>query len=98
MKTAAKTLKLRAVREELGLNLPELRRLLDRDASFPPVTWTGPRSGFVFREDFDQWIADRHAREARRRQQERRKRDFVAGRRPENGDATPRPLPDFLRP
>lgn len=100
MTAGTKTVKLRGkngVLDTLAIGLPELRRLIELDRSFPPVEWTGPRSGFVFREDLERWIRERHDRDARRRQQQRRKREFVAGRRPTNGDLSPRPLPDFLR-
>ena len=94
----ARTIRLREVCRDLRLRLPELRNLIERYPTFPPVTWTGERSGFLFREDLDQWIDDRHARDARRRQQEDRKREFVAGRSPQNSESLPKPLPDFLRP
>ena len=68
----ARTIRLREVCRDLGLRLPELRNLIERYPTFPPVTWTGERSGFLFREDLTQWIDDRHARDARLGDERRR--------------------------
>lgn len=90
MNTTAKTVKIRTVCKELGLALPELRKLIARDSTFPPIEWTTPRSGFVWREDFENWKATRHDRAANRRQQVERKAAHISG-------TNKTKLPDFLR-
>ena len=71
---------LRELLTEEGLHLPEVRRLAATDKTFPPITWTGPRSGWIFREDWEKWKAERHERRDRSRQQGERALSFIRGR------------------
>ena len=96
MSPIPRTVTIRQVCRDLGLKLKHLRALIARDPEFPPVQWTGERSGILFREDLEEWIAQRHLREARRREQQQRQRDFLHGAKSRNSQPG-KPLPDFLR-
>ena len=85
---------MRQVFTEEGLRLPEVRRLEATDSTFPPITWTGPRSGWMFREDWVRWKAERHERRDMRRCQTQRRMSFIRGSAINTG---PEGLPPFLR-
>ncbi len=81
---------LRAVCQALGLSLPEIRKLAEHDPTFPPIEWAGPRSGHVWREDFEAWKAARHERARDRARQQKARETFLRGGSSED-------LPEFLR-
>lgn len=80
---------------ETNLSLGAVKRLAGIDPEFPPIEWTGPRSGFLFRVDFDAWRESRFERAQRRREQQDRRTSFVKGRESELEGV--RELPDFLQ-
>jgi hypothetical protein len=62
---------------DLKLPLAKIRAL-EAMGDFPPIEWTGPRSGLVWREDWEKWKATRHERARQRRDGEAYRRDFIS--------------------